>query len=97
MREDAEVQVGPKCAHCAHFNSCALIGVREIDGGEGLGNKVYREQKDGLMLEGVGGWWQRGCCVLIPKLAVEASWRGDSWDATDQPACWAELNTRTDT
>ena len=47
MREGAEVQIGPKCAHCVHFNSCALIGVREIDRGEGLGNKVYREQKTG--------------------------------------------------
>lgn len=63
MREDAEVQIGPKCTHCVRSNSCALIGVREIDRGERLGNKVYREQKDGLMLEGVDGWWQRGCCV----------------------------------
>lgn len=84
--QDVDVQVGPKYAHCLHFNRCTLIGVGESDRGEGLGNNGIVNEKTGLMFGDVGGWWQSACCVLIPKLAVDASSRGDSWDATDQPA-----------
>lgn len=71
--QDVDMQVGPTYAHCLHFNTCALIGVRESDRGEGPRINCIANAKTALNLEGCG-WLVAECvlCVLTPKLAVDS-------------------------